>query len=151
MMSNDEDGLVIICCYVDDALNVGQQAAINKAKQEIDSVFTTKKFPEVTEYVGVTIRENKQQGTIHLSQSDVIARMESANRDRQDQVESWADQWRVPTIVDRLPLVIQLYRDWIRTTYARDWDVAQNLGRPAPALDNPADQARHRLSLEDYN
>ena len=53
--------------------------------------------------------------------------------------------------IERRPAVIQLYRNWICTTYAQDWDVAQDLGRPAPALDNPADQARRRLSLEDYN
>ena len=69
-------------------------------------------------------------------------------------VQIWVDNEdgeRVRARVERRPAVIQLYRNWIRTTYSRHWDVAQNLGRPAPALDNPADQARRRLSLENYN
>ena len=61
------------------------------------------------------------------------------------------DGKQVRARVERCPAVIQLYRNRISTTYARDWDVAQDLGHPAPALDNPANQAHRRLSLEDYN
>ena len=76
LMRQDEDGIIIVCCYVDDALLIGHQAAIDKTKKQIDSIFTTKKSPEVTEYVGVSIREDKQENALFLSQPDVIARME---------------------------------------------------------------------------
>ena len=55
---------------------VGDQPATDKAQAEIDLALSTKKPPEATECVGITIREDDQATMLRLSQPDVISRIE---------------------------------------------------------------------------
>eukprot|EP00957_Ditylum_brightwellii_P134685 10267752-Ditylum_brightwellii.AAC.1 len=74
LIRKDTDGTVIICTYVDDAALIGDQKAIDKAKEQLEQEFRVKKLGSLTEYVGVTVRRDGD--TLYLSQPDVIDRME---------------------------------------------------------------------------
>ena len=50
-MEENENGIVIICLYIDDMLCVGDKLAIEKFKKEIKKYFVTKEEGAVNEYV----------------------------------------------------------------------------------------------------
>ena len=74
LMKENENGVIIICLYIDDTLCVGNAEAIRKFKKEIKKYFVTKEEGFATEYVGCMIKRAK--GRIYSHQSDLIKKIE---------------------------------------------------------------------------
>ena len=70
----DKDGTVYFCLYVDDALMIGDRAAIDKAKGQIKQEFVIKELGELEEYIGCEV--TKTDAGYDLSQKDIIKKLE---------------------------------------------------------------------------
>ena len=70
-----EEGVVILCIYVNDACLFGLKKSVLKAKEAIASLFKVKDLGLLQEYMGVTV-ERSSQGEVLLSQPKIIARLE---------------------------------------------------------------------------
>ena len=55
LMRQDENGVLILCIYVDDVLCIGSSASIKKVINDILKFFTIKHTKDVKEYVGCSI------------------------------------------------------------------------------------------------
>ena len=69
-MKENENGIIIICLYIDDMLCVGNA----EAKKEIKKYFVKKEEVFATKYVGCMIEKAKDR--IYLHQSDIIKKIE---------------------------------------------------------------------------
>ena len=66
MTRRNDDGIVILCIYVDDVLMVGDQSAIDKAIEDIEKVFSIRKEGKLNDYIGCIIEfENESEATMH--------------------------------------------------------------------------------------
>ena len=52
LTKENENGIIIMCLYIDDMLCIGDRTAIEKFKKESKEYFVTKEEGEVNEYVG---------------------------------------------------------------------------------------------------
>lgn len=66
---NDEDGICIILCYVDDNLAVGHQKSIDKLLKQLDNNFLSSMKEDVlTDYLSCEIRLNEEKDTAWMGQ-----------------------------------------------------------------------------------
>ena len=70
LMKENENGIIIICLYIDDTLYVREKLAIKKFKKQIREYFVTKEEGTVNEYVGCMIK--RVNGGVYLHQTDLI-------------------------------------------------------------------------------
>ena len=73
-MKENENGIIVICLYIDATLCVGNAEAIKNFKKEIKKYIVTKEEGFATEYVGCMIKKVKDR--IYLYQSDLIKKIE---------------------------------------------------------------------------
>ena len=59
-MKENQNGIIIICLYIDDTLCVKNTEAIRRFKQEIKKYFVTKEEGFATQYVGCIINMAKE-------------------------------------------------------------------------------------------
>mmetsp|Transcript_15494 Transcript_15494/g.35490 ORF Transcript_15494/g.35490 Transcript_15494/m.35490 type:complete len:139 (-) Transcript_15494:15-431(-) len=62
-------------CYVDDGCLYGDQAVIDKAKEDREKKFSIKKVGQLQENIGITVNEHTG-GTITQSQPDIMAKLQ---------------------------------------------------------------------------
>ena len=62
-IKKNEEGVIVVCLYIDDILCVGNQNAIEKFNKDIEKFFVTKEEGEMTEYVGCMISKNQDTVT----------------------------------------------------------------------------------------
>ena len=74
LQKENENGIIIICLYIDDTLCVKDKLAIEKFKKEIKEYFVTKEEGAVNEYVGCM--KKRVNGVVYLHQTDLIKRIE---------------------------------------------------------------------------
>ena len=75
LFRNTEDGIVIVCIYIDDTLCAGDKTAVKKFKTEIKQHFETKEEGEMSEYVGCKVKRNDEKSMI-MYQDDLIQKIE---------------------------------------------------------------------------
>ena len=73
LMKENENGIIIMCLYIDDTLCVGEKLAIEKFKKEIKKYFVMKEEGAVNEYVGCIIK--RVNGGVYLHQTDLIKKI----------------------------------------------------------------------------
>ena len=73
----DEDGSPIIpVLYVDDMLLAGKKkSTLNALKQQLNSAFSMKDLGEAEHILGMRIKRDRQQYTLHLSQEKYIEKV----------------------------------------------------------------------------
>jgi hypothetical protein len=54
---NDEHGMVVICVYVDDCLVAGERTAIDRAMNDIETMFESRRLGPLKEYIGCSFSE----------------------------------------------------------------------------------------------
>lgn len=74
-MKCTDEGVVILCIYVDDACLFGPKRSVLEAKEAIAKLFKVKDVGALQEYVGVTV-ERPSKDDILISQPDITARLE---------------------------------------------------------------------------
>ena len=72
----NNDGMIIICIYVDDILIVGSQSSIEAAVQDLKTKFTVKRVGTLQEYVGCTVLRSGREKKVQYCQSGLISRLE---------------------------------------------------------------------------
>ena len=65
MQRKDENGIIIICIYVDDVLQIGDKLAIEKFSEEIKNIFTVKSAGSLDDYLGCEIKFDDKGAIIH--------------------------------------------------------------------------------------
>ena len=75
LFRNTEDGIVIVCVYIDNTLCVGDEKAVKKFKNEIKKHFETKEEGNMNEYVGCKVKRTTDK-TIIMYQDDLIHKIE---------------------------------------------------------------------------
>jgi hypothetical protein len=84
---NDEHLMVVICVYVDDCLVTGERTAIDRAMDDIETMFEYRRLGLLKEYIGCSFSEMADRSR-KLMQRDIIMKLEStfgqdvANMDR---------------------------------------------------------------------
>ena len=73
LIRNDQNGIIIVCLYIDDTLCMGDKKALDTFKKEIKIYFVTKEEGKVEDNVGCIIK--KINGGILLHQSDLIKKI----------------------------------------------------------------------------
>jgi len=68
------EGTVLLLCYVDDGCLYGSQAAIDKAKNDLEKKFNIKKVGNLQKYIGVTVNK-MEDGALTLSKPDIMAKL----------------------------------------------------------------------------
>jgi Reverse transcriptase (RNA-dependent DNA polymerase) len=76
LIRTDSSGTIMLCIYVDDALMVGDQAAINKTVEQLRSKVTLKEVGCLAEYVGCTIIREGTNNKLWMCQPNLIVKME---------------------------------------------------------------------------
>jgi hypothetical protein len=72
----DKLGLIILCIYVDNALMVGDHAAIEKTVAQLKTKVSLKDVGPLSEYVSCTIVKNPHKQKLWMWQPDLITKME---------------------------------------------------------------------------
>ena len=72
----NDDGMVIICVYVDDILIVGSQQSIEATVRDLKTKFTVKRVGALQEYVGCTVLRSGREKRVQFYQNDLINRLE---------------------------------------------------------------------------
>ena len=75
LFRSTEDGMVIVCVYIDDTLCVGDEKAVKKFKNEIKEHFETKEEGKMNEYVGCKVKCTNEKSII-MYQDDLIHKIE---------------------------------------------------------------------------
>ena len=75
MQRKDENGIIIICIYVDDVLQIGDKLAIEKFSEEIKNIFTVKSAGSLDDYLGCEIKFDDKGAIIH--QPHIIKKLEN--------------------------------------------------------------------------
>ena len=57
MMRKDEEGIVVICVYVDDVLCFGNEESVKEAIKEIEKLYKVKRTGNLGEFIGVTMEK----------------------------------------------------------------------------------------------
>jgi hypothetical protein len=73
---DDEHGFIILCIYVDDALMVGDQTAIEKTVAQLRTKVSLKDVGPLSEYVGCTVVKDPSKKKLWMWQPDLITKME---------------------------------------------------------------------------
>ena len=71
----DNNGIAIVCVYVDDCFITGDKAAIDATMTDIEKHFETRRLGRMDEYIGCTVKMN-QDGSCTLIQPDMIKKIE---------------------------------------------------------------------------
>jgi hypothetical protein len=61
LRKKDENGIIILCLYIDDCLACGDQKAVDASKKDIKKYFTTKEEGQMKDYVGYQIHRDKNK------------------------------------------------------------------------------------------
>ena len=67
LYKENDDGMVIICVYVDDILIVGSQQSIEAAVRDLKTNFTVKRVGALQEYVGCTVLRSRREKNLQFS------------------------------------------------------------------------------------
>jgi hypothetical protein len=76
LFRTDEQGTIILCIYVDDALMIGDDGAITKTVKQLREKLSLKEVGELQEYVGCTILKNREQNRLIMCQPDLLSKLE---------------------------------------------------------------------------
>ena len=79
LMKNNDDGVVIVCIYIDDTLCVGDQSAIDTFKRDIQKFFSTKEEGKMEDYVGCQVSRNGDK--MWMYQQDLINKIRKHFKD----------------------------------------------------------------------
>ena len=75
LYKNSDEGIVIVCIYIDDTLCVGDKKAVNQFKIDLRKHFETKEEGTMSEYVGCKVKRTNDKSLI-MYQDDLIKKME---------------------------------------------------------------------------
>ena len=87
MLRKTADGVVILCIYVDDVCCIGDRKAVTAAINDIEAIYSIKKIGELSEYIGVNIKNEGDM--MYLSQQDSIKRLEKSFLDCVKQMKTY--------------------------------------------------------------
>jgi hypothetical protein len=65
MIKRNEDGIVLLCIYVDDVCLMGDKKAVENAIIQIEEVFNIRKEGPLKDYLGCIVEFKKNEATIH--------------------------------------------------------------------------------------
>ena len=76
LFRENEDGIVILCIYVDDILIVGSSRGIEAAKRDLASRFSVKPIGKLQEYIGFKVIRAGRERRLLFCQTDLVLRLE---------------------------------------------------------------------------
>jgi Reverse transcriptase (RNA-dependent DNA polymerase) len=76
LFRTDQEGTIILCIYVDDALMIGDDEAITKTVKQLREKLSLKEVGELQEYVGCTILKSRKQNRLIMCQPDLLSKLE---------------------------------------------------------------------------
>ena len=79
---SDQDGTIILCIYVDDALMIGDDSAINKTVKQLRSKLSLKDVGTLKEYVGCTFIHEVEKKRLIMCQPDLLVKLEKTFKDK---------------------------------------------------------------------
>ena len=79
---SDQDGTIILCIYVDDALMIGDDSAITKTVVQLRSKLSLKEVGILKEYVGCTIIHELEKKKLIMCQPDLLTKLEKTFKDK---------------------------------------------------------------------
>jgi hypothetical protein len=82
LIREDEEGTIILCIYVDDALMVGDPRAIQKTVKQLRSKVSLKDVGPLSEYVGCTVVRDGDKKKLWMWQPDLITKLEEVFHDK---------------------------------------------------------------------
>ena len=82
LIREDEEGVIVLCIYVDDALMVGDPRAIKKTVNQLQSKVSLKDVGLLSEYVGCTVVRDQNKKKIWMWQPDLITKLEKVFHDK---------------------------------------------------------------------
>jgi Reverse transcriptase (RNA-dependent DNA polymerase) len=82
LIREDEEGIIILCIYVDDALMVRDPRAIKKTVNQLQSKVSLKDVGPLSEYVGCTVVRDQNKKKIWMWQPDLITKLEKVFHDK---------------------------------------------------------------------